>query len=118
MDNRQQIHIDNRWIIYSWTIQKIVYLVAEQMMIIWGSDPKLIEIINNDTVSKFNPPVNSPSEYEIRKMFSVAIEHLIKQAMENHVYSFNGQLRKQSAGAAIGTTLSGAIAALFMVKWS
>ena len=61
--------------------------------------------------------MNSPSEYEIRKMFSVAIEHLIKQAMENHVYSFNGQLRKQSAGAAIGTTLSGAIAALFMVKW-
>ena len=66
---------------------------------------------SQDTVSKFYPPDNVPSEYEIRKMFSVALEHLIKQAMGNHVYSFNGFLRKQSAGAAIGTTLAGAFAA-------
>ena len=73
---------------------------------------------SQDTVSKFYPPDNVPSEYEIRKMFSVALEHLIKQAMGNHVYSFNGFLRKQSAGAAIGTTLAGALAALYMIRWS
>ena len=50
-------------------------------------------------------------------MFSVALEHLIKQAMGNHIYSFNGLLKKQTSGAAIGTTLAGALAVMYMIRW-
>ena len=50
-------------------------------------------------------------------MFAVALENLIKEAMGNHIYSFNGSLKKQTAGAAIGTTLAGAIAVLYMLRW-
>ena len=64
-----------------------------------------------DTVSKFYLPENEPTEAEIRQMFSIALKHLIITAMGEHIYSFNGSLRKQSSGAAIGTTLAGALAA-------
>ena len=45
------------------------------------------EILNRttDMISKFNMPTNNPSPDEAKKMFSVAIEHLIKQAMKNHI---------------------------------
>ena len=49
-------------------------------------------------------------------MFAIALENLIKEAMGGHIYSFNGSLRRQETGAAIGTTLSGAIYALYMIK--
>ena len=70
-----------------------------------------------DTVSKFYPPERQPNEDEVRFMFSVALQHLIKQAMKNHIYSFNGSLRKQASGAAIGTTLAGSLAVLYMLRW-
>ena len=72
---------------------------------------------NSDTVSKFRLPARVPTEDEQRKMFAVALENLIKTAMGNHVYSFNGLLRRQSSGAAIGTTLAGALAVLYMLRW-
>ena len=50
-------------------------------------------------------------------MFSVALKQLIKEAMKNHIYSFNGQLRHQKSGLATGTTLSGALANLYMLRW-
>ena len=70
-----------------------------------------------DTVSKFYLPENEPTEAEIRQMFSIALKHLIITAMGEHIYSFNGSLRKQSSGAAIGTTLAGALAVLYMLRW-
>ena len=77
------------------------------------------EILNRgeDTESLFYVPENEPTEQEVRKMFSVALKHLIITAMGEHIYSFNGSLRKQSSGAAIGTTLAGALAVLYMLRW-
>ena len=51
-------------------------------------------------------------------MFSVALEVLIKAAMGNHLFSFNGLLRKQSEGGAIGSTLTRAVAVLYTIRWS
>ena len=70
-----------------------------------------------DTVSKFNLPVRKPNEDQQRKMFSVALEMLIKTAMNNHLFSFNGSLFKQRKGGAIGSTLTGSIAVLFTLRW-
>ena len=49
---------------------------------------------------------------------SIALENLINQAMENHIYTFNGEIRKQSKGGAIGNVLTGALATIYMVKWT
>ena len=75
------------------------------------------EILNRktETVSKFHRPEREPNKEEVRSMFALALENLIKEAMGNHIYSFNGSLENQTAGAAIGTTLAGAIAVLYML---
>ena len=62
---------------------------------------------SEDTVSKFNFPVSVPSSEQQRKMFSVALKVLIKTAMDNHLFSFNGSLFRQRKGGAIGSTLTG-----------
>ena len=41
----------------------------------------------------------------------------LRPAMGNHIYSFNGLLKKQTSGAAIGTTLAGALAVMYMIRW-
>ena len=51
-------------------------------------------------------------------MFSMALETLILEAMGGHIYTFNGSIKKQNAGAAIGTTLAGALAVMYMIRWS
>ena len=37
--------------------------------------------------------------------------------MKNHVYNFNGELRKQKEGRAIGIDITGEIAKIFMTWW-
>ena len=70
------------------------------------------------TVSKFKPPVRSPTKEETRRMFSLALESLILTTMDNHMYSFNTDIRLQDEGGSIGNTLTCALAVLFMVYWS
>ena len=51
-------------------------------------------------------------------MFSLALEALILTTMDNHMYSFNTDIRLQDEGGSIGNTLTCALAVLFMVYWS
>ena len=37
--------------------------------------------------------------------------------MTEHLYSFNGELRKRKKGGAIGNVLTGALATIFMIFW-
>ena len=67
--------------------------------------------------SKFHKPAQIPTQQQQRLMFSMALEHLIKIAMKNHVYTFNGEIKLQSMGGAIGLTLTGALAVLYMLRW-
>ena len=50
-------------------------------------------------------------------MIKIAFEILIKAAMENHLYSFNGDLRRKSRGGAIGNILTGTLGVLYTVFW-
>ena len=69
------------------------------------------------TKSLFHKPVREPSNEEARFMFKIAFEILIKAAMENHLYSFNGDLRRQNMGGAIGNILTGALGVIYTVFW-
>ena len=51
-------------------------------------------------------------------MISLALTILIKTAMRNHIYSFAQEIRKQSKGGAIGNTLTGALACIWMLYWA
>ena len=50
-------------------------------------------------------------------MFKLAFENLIKVAMSEHMYSFDGEIRKQQSGVAIGNVLGGALAVLYTALW-
>ena len=50
-------------------------------------------------------------------MFRLAFEVLIKAAMSEHIYSFNGDQRKQAPGGAIGNVLTGSLGVLYTVYW-
>ena len=78
------------------------------------------EVLDRDekTVSLFNPPLRAPTQIEARKMFAVALESLVLASMNNHIYSFAGEFRKQSKGGAIGNVLTGSLGAFAMVIWS
>ena len=51
-----------------------------------------------DTVSKFVVPLRTPTNNEKRLMTKMALEHLMKSSLENHIYSFNGKIMLQSSG--------------------
>ena len=42
---------------------------------------------------------------------------MIKVAMSEHMYSFDGEIRKQQSGVAIGNVLGGALAVLYTVHF-
>ena len=51
-------------------------------------------------------------------MMGVALEEAVKKAMRNHVYTFNSEVRRQSEGGAIGNKLTGAMAKVYMSRWT
>ena len=59
-----------------------------------------------------------PDNDEKKLMIQLAIECLLRTSLENHVYSFNGEIKLQSSGGAIGDSLTGAIAAVYVIHWS
>ena len=68
--------------------------------------------------TKFNPPIRKPTRQESRLMFSLALEQLILTTMKSHIYSFNGDIKKQKAGGSIGSSLTGALAVMYQLVWS
>ena len=75
------------------------------------------EILSRDSKTKslFHKPAKVPSKEQARLMFKVALQIMIKVCMQEHLYSFNGELRKQKRGGAIGNVLTGALATIFMI---
>ena len=62
-------------------------------------------------------PERKPTKPEKQKMFAVGICIGIRLVMENHIYRFGGELRRQKEGGPIGVELTGALADLFMLYW-
>ena len=50
-------------------------------------------------------------------MFTEAMRVVLSFIMENHLYTFDGQIKLQSKGDPIGLQLTGVLAQLFMVWW-
>ena len=50
-------------------------------------------------------------------MFTEAMRVVLSFIMENHLYTFDGQIKLQSKGGPIGLQLTGVFAQLFMVWW-
>ena len=71
------------------------------------------------TVSKFcETSQRKPNRAEVRRMIGLALEEAIKTAMQNHVYTFNGIVRRQREGGTIGNKLTGGMAKVFMSRWT
>ena len=58
-----------------------------------------------------------PNSIETRKMVVAALGIAMKTTLKNHIFTFNGEIRKQESGGAIGVAAAGDIACLFMVWW-
>ena len=70
------------------------------------------------TVSKCHPACKDPTREEVKRMMGVALEEAVKMAMRNHVYIFNGEVRRQSEGGAIGNKLTGVMAKVYTSRWT
>ena len=60
---------------------------------------------------------DSPGNGMVKRMLGKALEIGINQVMSAHVYKFNGEIRKQMNGGAIGLEMTGEIAGVFMMWW-
>ena len=52
-----------------------------------------------------------------RKLVSAALRVALTFIMQNHVYAFDNELRKQQEGGAIGLELTGLLARIYMIWW-
>ena len=50
-------------------------------------------------------------------MLKEALRVVLTVIMKNHVYTFDGQIRKQIRGGPIGLKLTGVLAQIFMIWW-
>ena len=72
---------------------------------------------SHDTVSKFLPPQSPPTNNQLRIMIKLGLEHLMLVSLKNHIYSFDGKIKLQLSGGAIGDPLTGAIASVYVINW-
>jgi hypothetical protein len=76
--------------------------------------------IDNNKDKRFGPwlpPKEEPDEQTTRRMFTIAMKVTLLLIMENHMYTFDNEIKLQSRGGPIGRQLTGALAQLFMVWW-
>ena len=64
-----------------------------------------------------NKSGNKPNKEQQRKMMTTALGVAMRTTLKNHIFVFNGEVRKQSKGGAIGVKAAGDIAGLFMIWW-
>ena len=50
-------------------------------------------------------------------MLSKAVEIMIIVGMENHVYQFGNEIKKQTKGGPIGLSLTGEVADYYLIGW-
>ena len=72
----------------------------------------------HDTASKFVPPRRFSTDQERRMMTKLALEILMKTSLKSHMYTFNGEIRLQMTGGAIGDILTGAIMSVYVLHWA
>ena len=78
-----------------------------------GGSPQGLNLLN-----LFKPwlsPSEEPGDDAVRILFTEAMRVVLSFIMENHLYTFDGQIKLQSKGGPIGLQLTGVLAQLFMV---
>ena len=66
----------------------------------------------------FMPAAQGQRTHSARtNMLANSIEIMIIATLENHVYKFSNEIRRQKAGGPIGLSLTGEIADCYMVNW-
>ena len=60
--------------------------------------------------SKLNSPKEKPTDAQIKKMVAIGMSLIVKKVMENFLYTFGGEDRRQASGGPIGDILTQAIA--------
>ena len=60
-------------------------------------------------------PTTKPEPSQQRVMLVEALRIALKLVMDNHMYEFDNEIRRQTSGGAIGLELTGTIAQVFMV---
>ena len=64
------------------------------------------------------PPEREATDEEKKRMFAMATIAGVMGVMNNHVYRFNKQTRKQNDGGSIGNQLTGEVADVVMAWWT
>ena len=87
-----------------------------------GRPPTMTGCAQNKNASKrFRPwkaPTNKdPDDYVKKKMLAEAITIAVCFTMKNHMYTFNGEVKRQQRGGPIGLGLTGDVAQVFMCWW-
>ena len=67
--------------------------------------------------SQFFPVNKEPTKEQINKIIGLAISVGSDVCMDNHMYSINGEVRRQLKGGAIGSVLTGDNSRLYMINW-
>ena len=76
--------------------------------------------LDEDKVKRYGPwtpPREKPDEQKVRQMFTEAMKIALLFIMENHVHTFDNEMKLQSKGGPIGLKLTGILAQVFMVWW-
>ena len=76
--------------------------------------------LDEDKVKRYGPwtpPREKPDEQKVRQIFTEAMKIALLFIMENHVYTFDNEIKLQSKGGPIGLKLTGILAQVFMVWW-
>ena len=66
---------------------------------------------------KFLEPVRAPTNTEKLNMLAKSIEIMIIATLENHIYKFGNEIRRQREGGPIGLAITGEIADCYMLNW-
>ena len=72
---------------------------------------------NRDAEDEIIAPTKIPDDEQKRQMFSKSVEIMILAGMENHVYTFGNEIKKQKEGGPIGLSLTGEIADCYLIQW-
>ena len=65
--------------------------------------------------SLFHMTETEPNENQVTRMIALATANTVKECMSNHYYTFNGDIRRQKEGGAIGSDLTGETSRVVMV---
>ena len=67
--------------------------------------------------SQFYQVTNVPTKKQLEKLIGLAVSVGSEVCMKNHVYTIDGEIRRQLNGGAIESVLIGDNARLFMMRW-